>query len=542
MVFANYFNSIYLQDNDKSVHNDILNNMPNIDIHSFTEEDIKRSISQLKNKMTAGHDQIPSFLVKDCSGVFIKPLTFLFNLALRTSVFPDCWKLARVCPVLKSGDISDITNYRPITILPNFSKVFEISLYNRIYPSVNKSLSIYQHGFMEKRSTVTNLALITQDISETIDAQGQVDVVYTDFSKAFDTISHTIIILKLMDFGLSSNLINLFTSYLNNRVQYVAYNGFRSDVYTATSGVPQGSNLGPLLFLLFIDDLTKSIDCHKLLFADDLKIYFDINNINDCIFLQSQINSLEEWCNTFKLKLNESKCKVISYSRKKEPIIYKYQLNNQILNREYSTKDLGILFDNKLHFSEHISNLGATCSKTLGFIIRNCKSFNNELALKTLYYSLVRSKLEYGSLIWYPLYENHSMILESVQRKFLKFLAFRNDGVYPGRGYNHEILLSRFDVPSLQSRRIMNSVTFLYNLLHNKIDCSSLLELINFRVPQFNARQNNTFYIPNARTNVLKKSPIYVMCQNFNNISNQSDINFDSITSIKESVHRHFQH
>lgn len=532
--FAHYFRSVYvLDDANFTLPNNVFNNLPCVNINQLTETIVRQSISKLKNKLTAGHDLVPSFLVRDCAGVLTAPLLTIFNLSLRTAQFPICWKLGRICPVFKSGDVTNVSNYRPISILPNFAKVLEISVYSYIYQSVKNLLSPYQHGFLEKRSSITNLALITQDLCEALDSKGQVDVVYTDFSRAFDTISHNILLAKLEEFGFSVSLIHFFRTYLIDRSYYVAYGGFRSRPFLAVSGVPQGSNLGPLLFLLFIDGLMNSVDCHKLLYADDLKIYCNINSIADCLHLQSQIDVIVNWCKLSSLKLNANKCKVISFSRKKSPIIFDYTLNNVTLERHFGTKDLGIFFDCELNFSEHINNISKSSSRLLGFIIRNCRHFTNEAALKTLYFSLLRSKMEYGSLIWYPIYENQSLTLESIQRKFLKYLSFKINGIYPGQGCDHELLLSTFGIPSLATRRIMNSIIFLFKLFNNNIDCSLLLERFNIRISNFGSRQTDTFYLRTATTNVLKKSPVYTMSHNFNMISNRCDINHTTVRALK---------
>ena len=412
-----------------------MQNNCSINIDCVTEIEIQNEITKLKNKMTSSLDLIPSFLIKDCSNVLIKPLLIIFNLALKTSTFPDTWKRAKICPVFKAGVSSIISNYRAIAILSNFAKVFEIVLYNRIYLPVSKRISLCQHGFMSHRSTVTNLAIFTQFASHAIDESGQVDVIYTDFSKAFDRIDHTILFSKLGSWGLSSSLLSFMQSYFTNREQFVSYNGFNSEPFITTSGVPQGPNLGPLLFLLFIDDITLTIDnSDKLLFADDLKIYKKITCSEDCLLLQNYINQIQRWCLNNRLHLNPSKCKVVTFTKKHSSIENLYFIDGMLLSRFNSTKDLGVVFDSKLSFIDHIHLKVTEATKMIGFIIRNCKMFTNIKPLKILYFSYVRSKLEYGSLIWYPYYINHKLALENVQRKFLKFLSFKIDSFYPERG------------------------------------------------------------------------------------------------------------
>lgn len=522
--FSQFFSSVYLPSSDASPSSDIISNLPCIHIDQLSKLDVMRAIKKLKNKMTSGHDHVPSFLVKDCSNVFITPLLTLFNIALRTSTFPECWKLAKVCPIYKSGEVGEIINYRGISILSNFAKVFEASVYTYIYSDIKNSISIYQHGFMEKRSTVSNLACLTQYISESLDNRGQVDVVYTDFSKAFDRIDHNLLIEKLNCIGFSNLLLNFMISYLKNRYQYVQYNGFKSKNYLATSGVPQGSNLGPLLFIVFINDLCNNLDCEKLLFADDLKIFCNINSIDDCLALQQQIHKIELWCQNNKLEMNVSKCKILTYTRRVAPVEFLYTFNLTELSRGQTIKDLGILFNTKLDFGEHINVVARSSLKLLGFIIRNCKQFSNVNVLKTLYFSLVRSKIEYGALIWNPIYNVQSQSLERIQRKFMKYLAFKTDSIYPERGYPNNLLLARFDMQSLGSRRIIILLTFLYKLLNNLIDCPILLSKLNFKIPKLETRQNVLFYYPASHTNTLIKSPVYSMMELYNTFSEQCDI------------------
>lgn len=537
-AFGYYFQSVYKESDSSLVKaNEVeLSNLPNININQITELDIVKASKKLKNKLTSGIDGIPSLVIKDCISVLAKPLAYLFNLIISTSTFPEMWKTARICPILKKGDSCILQNYRAISILCNFSKLLEIILYNIIYNSTKHVITIDQHGFVEKRSCVTNLSCLSQYISEALDKQMQVDVVYLDFQKAFDQIDHYILLYRLEYFGLSDSLLNLLKSYLINRKQFVVYEGLQSFFITPSSGVPQGSNLGPLLFLLFIDNLARAINCQKLFYADDLKLFNLINSVNDCLILQNNINIITDWCVNNHLYLNVSKCCVMSFTKRMQSIEYQYQINHTALIRSLEIKDLGILFDEKLNFITYISNIVSSANRMLGFIIRNCRHFRNLLPIKLLYFAYVRSKLEYGALIWYPLYQCHIDAVESVQRKFLKYLSFKINGTYPEVGISYSLLLNQHQFVSLHTRRKCISVMFLYNLLHNNIDCPELLNRVNFLVPRLEARYSPPFYCENARTNVLCRSPLSLMQNNFNVISRMCDINITSLASILQFV------
>ena len=306
-----------------------------------------------------------------------------------------------------------------------------------------------------------------------------------------------------------------------------------SKEYTATSGVPQGSNLGPLLFLLFINDLSLVINSEKLFFADDLKIFLPINCYDDCILLQDQLDVVQGWCDSNRLNLNATKCKIMTYTRKQQPLQYPYSILGNILERVIVLKDLGVTFDSKLTFSHHVNTKILEAGRMFGFIVRNCRGFNDLSVLKTLFFSYVRSKLEYGSLIWNPYYITYTENIEKVQKRFLKYLNFKAEGYYPERGSDYNILLNRFQFESLKTRRIYASLVFLFKLLRGGVDCPDLLYQLNFFVPRINSRQNVTFLCERARTNVMVKSPVNFMCSNFNKVSNNCDIFNCSLSELK---------
>lgn len=533
--FAQFFSSVFNPKNDSPCSHTELSHT-NISVQEFTERDLLPVLKKFPNKMTSGHDLLPSFLIRDCAYIFVTPLLKIFNVILKTAIFPNCWKLARVCPVFKTGNSSVMENYRPISILCNFAKAFEKVMYNVLIPQVKPFISATQHGFLSKRSTVSNLSILNQTLCTSLDQRQQVDVIYTDFSKAFDKIDHGILLQKLNALGFSNSLILLFSSYLNSREQFVAYNGYKSFNYSATSGVPQGSNLGPLLFLLFINDLCDSLTCGNLLFADDLKIYTIITSNEDCVLFQTQLDAVVHWCELNKLFLNSSKCKVCSFTRNKNIVSFHYKINNVILTNADTVRDLGVLYDSKLSFKQHVENITNSALKALGFIMRNCSTFSNELALKQLYFALVRSKLEYCSLIWFPIYDEYKLKVENIQRRFLKFLNLKIWGFYPQRGYDHSILLNNFNVQSLEARRIINSQLFLYKLLHNLVDAPVLLENINFNAPMVHVRHMVPFYLPTPNTNMLLKLPTYIMCSCYNTVGANCDIFHYGYKQFKKSI------
>lgn len=304
--------------------------------------------------------------------------------------------------------------------------------------------------------------------------------------------------------------------------------------------MPQGSNLGPLLFILYINDLSLGLQANHLFFADDLKLFRNISSVNDCILLQELVDAVGIWCTKNQLPINIDKCKVCSFTLKQKPILFEYNLNLSNLSRTTDIKDLGIYFDSKLSFSNHINHIADTAFKTLGFIIRNASNFSNISALKALYFSLVRSRLEYASIIWYPYYQINITVIERVQRRFLKFLSYKIDNFYPDRGYNHNLLLERFNCNSLYTRRILSSLAFLFKIFHNLIDSSSILSKFNIRVPRPESRMECMFYNRNARTNIQANSPIYIMSYNFNCISNLCDINACTLKELLAVALEHF--
>lgn len=542
-AFASYFSSLLIpSEPNYSCESDTVmdNYYPTFNIVEFDESDVLIALTRSKNSFTSGSDGLPEFFVKDCASVLAKPLHFLFNLILRKSHFPDMWKMAFVTPLLKKGSPSDISNYRGISILPSPAKAFETLLYHKIYYNIKQYISTNQHGFVKERSTVTNLCSFTHYLTNAVDSRLQVDAIFLDFRRAFDTLDHYVLLSKLQKYGFSPVLLKLFESYLVNRKQCVRYRNFISDSYEITSGVPQGSNLGPLLFLLFINDLPRVTTCEVLMFADDVKVFDIIKSVDDCQHLQNNLELIVRWSEKNRLDLNINKCTVMSFHKKNFPIQFMYNIKGIFLGNVANFKDLGVTFDTELTFSIHIDHIVSDALKMFGFICRNTKRFSSLTAVVVLFKTLVVSKLEYAVLVWSPYYKLQSQQIEAVQRKFLKLLYLRCEGVYPERGYDYNLLLTKFNFVSLNYRRCLISLKFLYNLLNNHIDCPRLLQEVYFYVPRLNSRQSDTFYNLGCRTNLGKKSPIYVMCSTFNSVASLCDIHSDRFSYISECFRQNF--
>lgn len=282
-----------------------------------------------------------------------------------------------------------------------------------------------QHGFISSRSTCTNLVTYHNELVNAVDAGTQITAVYMDFSKAFDKVCHRSLIMKLESCGIFGSLLEWFKSYLSNRTQYVVVKGFESKTYTVTSGVPQGSHLGPWLFNIFINDIVSYIKhSSAYLFADDLKICKTIKDSADCNLLQSDLDALTERCTSNKMTFNTDKFYYITFTRNHSLIETPYHINNIVLQKKTEIRDLGVILDSKLTFLPHIDNIINKSSKMSGFISRNTKSFRKPATKIALYNSYVPSNLEYCSVVWSPQYNVHQLRIERIQRRFLRHLSF----------------------------------------------------------------------------------------------------------------------
>jgi hypothetical protein len=360
-AFGDYFASIFSNEGNHEFNNLPYrgcndNNNVVIDL-----KDIEKRMSNINIAKSAGCDGIHPRVLKELSSVLAYPLKLIFEHSFRNKELPIDWLSADITVIFKKGKKTEAGNYRPVSLTCICCKLMESIIRDHImdYFYNNKLLSNKQFGFIKGRSTVTQLLIVLDKWTEYLEMGGQIDVIYTDFEKAFDKVPHKRLISKLYSYGINKDIIKWIEAFLINRRQRVKINGKLSKWLLVTSGIPQGSILGPLLFIIFINDIIEGCNngSEIFLYADDAKLFRHIINSSDCKLLQDDINNISQWSDKWMLKLNAAKCKVVSYGRTVSHVNQYYVVSNQshnILQRIEFISDLGVIFDEKLKFDKHI--------------------------------------------------------------------------------------------------------------------------------------------------------------------------------------------
>ncbi len=371
---------------------------------------VSKIIGELKPKTSCGFDGFSMKLIKLIELQIVGPVTSIINQMLNTGIFPDDLKIAKVVPLFKKGDDTIFSNYRPISLLPAISKIFEKVIYKQVYDffKLNKLLYPSQYGFRQGHSTELAAMELVDKIIQDMDKNEIPLNIYLDLSKAFDTLDHDILIDKLYSYGFRDNALGLFKSYLSNRKQFVEFNDAKSELLPLQTGVPQGSVLGPLLFIIYINDIANVSNFFKcIIYADDTTLYSTLSACNlradngyDNTFINNEIDKISEWLKINKLSINvsKSKCMFFHTTRRKSPEI-ELMLDNSVIERVNEFNFLGIVIDSNLSWKNHNDYICNKLSKTIG-VINRLKNFLPLSVKVTLYNSLVLSHINYGLLLW----------------------------------------------------------------------------------------------------------------------------------------------
>ena len=377
------------------------------------KDEVVRIVNSLKSKKSFGHDYISNILLKEIVHEIVEPLTFLINKSLLTGTFPDSMKIAKVIPFYKSKDKRELNNYRPISLLPVLSKVLEKVVYNRLYNFLLRHNILYdsQYGFRNSHSTVNAISELTAKILNGFDKREYTLAVFLDLSKAFDTINHKILINKLEYYGVRGVVLDWFKSYLNTRKQYVEYNNVKSDLQKIDCGVPQGSVLGPLLFIIYMNDLPRCLKkCLSILFADDTTIYITGKNKRELFQdMKNDIAMLIEWFQVNKLSLNLAKTQYILFNPKGVNLENDENVDDDSLSfgtdsiaKVLAAKFLGLHVDQHLDWSAQYKHLNSKLVSA-NYILKAVKNILDAKCRRMLYFSLFQSHLMYGICNWGPI-------------------------------------------------------------------------------------------------------------------------------------------
>jgi len=437
--FNRFFASVSHTNDDRATNTqqgDFINYLtPNItSTFSFTmvnANDIVNVCNELESKQSKGHDGLSPALLKKIVCIIKEPLALIFNQSVMNGIFPCELKLSKITPLFKKNNPEHFDNYRPIAILPAISKIFEKVMHKQIYQyfSSHNLLFNSQYGFRTNHSTELAALHLCSEISKKLDNKETPFSVFLDLSKAFDLLDHHILLSKLNHYGFDAMSLALCKNYLTNRKQFVCYEQETSDTIEILKGVPQGSILGPLFFIIYINDIyLSSAKLNFILFADDTTAFstlenFDINKNDDTVqignAINQELNKIDAWIVANKLKLNTSKTKAMCFHIKQKDIKYpKLFLNNAEVELVKHFNFLGIIIDESLEWSTHINSLSTKLSRTIG-VINRLKNFLPLHTLKTLYYSLFASHLTYGIILWG--YTNAKVF--TIQKKAIRLIS-----------------------------------------------------------------------------------------------------------------------
>ena len=533
-LFANFFQDVYTTHNDKDRDYQYFEYLPepliDVTVDNILLNEILMSLDTLDIKKGCGPDGLPPAFLKSMSKELAKPLFWLFNSSLESSTLPSVWKESFLIPIFKSGKKADIKNYRGIALLSCIPKLFESIVNQKIFSQVKNLITSKQHGFVKGRSTTTNLLnFVTFSISA-MDRGNYVEALYTDFSKAFDRVDIPLLLFKLSKIGFDQRLLKWVQSYLTDRIQRVRFQECFSSVVNVTSGVPQGSHLGPLLFILFVNDVDHILNClNVLVYADDMKLFLEICNRDDLDIFQREVNCFHTWCMKSLLELNIKKCISISFTRKHTTTPNAITIGQKKVERCTQVRDLGVILDFKLSFVNHYNNIIYKANNMLGFIKRFSLNFVDPYTIKTLYVAHVRPLLEYCSIVWAPYQELHLNQIESVQKQFLLF-ALRNLGwtTLPLPSYESRCML--INLVSLKIRREFAMITFLNDVIAQRVDAPEILGNLNFYAPTRCLRNRQLFYINNQRTNYAKNAPLNRIMSSYNKYCDRIDVTMKKST------------
>jgi hypothetical protein len=465
--FNEYFKSVFSAAADQyPEYRDLVQN-PEMEDFIITRDDVERAIFECPDKCSSGCDGIPNIFYKKCASELSFPLLVVFTQTLATGSFPEEWRVSRVSPIFKKGSKLKVENYRPVSLTVVACRILERLIRNHILKFVlsNQVVSSAQHGFLPKRSTTTNLLKFLDLVTRKMDAGVSVNAIYLDIAKAFDTIPHDKLLSKLNSLGISEQIFIWVKNFLYNRMQYVELGGARSKEIHVPSGVPQGSVLGPLLFLVYFEAAGLNGPTGLLKFADDSKLFG--SNAQD---LQRDVDVFVRSIHELGMRIAVNKCCSVTYSCN-GTASEAFTIHDQVIDSRSGEKDIGVYVDQQLKFSEHCQQITSKAN-SLSFRIFQSFATRDPKFLFSIFKTYVRPILEHNSTVWSPSLKEDIRRVEGPQRRFTKRLSgYETEFTYLQR-------LHALGEETLLVRRIKADLVLVYKIIHGLVD--GLGDLIQF--------------------------------------------------------------
>ena len=470
-------------------------------------EAVTKAIDSLKPKTSYSKDRISNKLLKFLKIELAPPLTSIINQSISHGIFPDSLKMAKVTPLYKKQENYLMNNYRPISILPSVSKVFERIMHNQIYQYFTKNSLFYksQYGFRRQHSTeFAALELIDRIIIEMDSNKFPVNI-YMDLSKAFDTLDHHILLHKLKHYGFSIKSLDLMKNYLTNRTQYVEYNGVTSTISNIRCGVPQGSILGPLLFIVYMNDLPNvASKLELILYADDTTLFASLSSLknesDNIKTLNGELKSVSKWLKLNKLSLNLEKTKAMLFHTYQRRVHYpKLSIDGFDIDFVPKFNFLGLIIDENLNWKFHIKAISSKISKAIGVMAR-LKNYIPKSALLQIYNALILPHLNYGLIVW----NRKSKVLIGLQKKAIRIACNARYNSHTSILFKNENILKFRDICALVDFK------FCYKFIHNLLpDYFQKLSSENEHQHSYETRQADELRVPAVRHEFAKGSITY---------------------------------
>ena len=485
---------------------------------------IHNLITKLKPSVSCGLDNISSRLLKLCSPYISNSICDIINQVLETGIFPDDWKKAKVHPIFKSDERNIPSNYRPISILPAISKIIERVMHTQLleYFQAGNLLIDSQSGFRPNHSTCTALISAVNLWLTNMDAGKLNGSVFIDLKKAFDTVDHNILLRKLSCYGVTGNALQLLKSYLIDRTQRSYVNGLLSTEQYVSCGIPQGSILGPFLFIIYVNDFPKCLQ-HTTpgMFADDTYItmaHEDISTI-ECS-LNSDLAAVHDWLQTNKLSCNTSKTSYMTIGSRQNLTKAKFmnvKMDDWPIEHKPCTKLLGAHIDEMLTWDDQIKHISSKVSNGLGMLYLARKLTDNQETLKTIYYSLVQPYFDYCDVVWSDCSKTRADKLQKLQNRAARIITRADYSI------RSTAVLNSLEWSNLEEREKRHLLITMFKVFNN--NCPTYLQEYFHRtseVHNYNLRGSNyDFQLPLPKTNFLKRSFSYRGANAWNQLSNQ---------------------